>query len=383
MAAAKATTILDLTFQRVSKNILQPLIMESEINGRIELVARNTQNRACVRFLMACCLAKIDHPKVDVRKPYTEIGDDDVFSGRTYDENYVTNFVTEHELPCNSTTAFLTPAFRNRNVVMTPYVNLVGRPESVYKATLQLLDDVYREKITADDLLAEIVRWLLVVRDEKRIRMSSLLAGLKSVQGETTLPAEGIVNLIEQHLKLKRSSRLPVLVVAAAYQAVQGYLGEKVMPLQGHNAADKQTGSLGDLEITLVDDQQVVTSYEMKTRRVMKSDIDHAMDKIVNSGQHVQNYIFITTETIDQDISDYAAGVFDKLGVEMVVLDCIGFLRHFLHLFYRLRMRFLESYQELLLAEPESAVSQPLKEAFLALRQAAESPEPPSSIYSQ
>jgi DNA adenine methylase len=60
-------------------------------------------------------------------------------------------------------------------------------------------------------------------------------------------------------------------------------------------------------------------------------------------------------------------------GTEVVVLDCIGFLRHFLHLFHRLRMQFLEAYQELLLAEPESAVSQPLKEAFLVLRQAAES----------
>lgn len=67
--------------------------------------------------------------------------------------------------------------------------------------------------------------------------------------------------------------------------------------------------------------------------------------------------------------------MYEKTGVEMVVLDCIGFLRHFLHLFYRLRMRFLEAYQELLLAELESAVSQPLKEAFLALRQAAETQE--------
>jgi DNA adenine methylase len=33
----------------------------------------------------------------------------------------------------------------------------------------------------------------------------------------------------------------------------------------------------------------------------------------------------------------------------------------------------LEAYQQLVLAEPDSAVSQPLKEAFLALRQASES----------
>jgi DNA adenine methylase len=38
-----------------------------------------------------------------------------------------------------------------------------------------------------------------------------------------------------------------------------------------------------------------------------------------------------------------------------------------------LRLKYLEAYQELVLSEPESSVSQPLKEAFLALRQAAES----------
>ncbi len=56
-------------------------------------------------------------------------------------------------------------------------------------------------------------------------------------------------------------------------------------------------------------------------------------------------------------------------------LDCISFLRHFLHLFHRLRAAYLDMYQELLLLEPESAVSQPLKEAFLAMRQATESIE--------
>ncbi len=38
-------------------------------------------------------------------------------------------------------------------------------------------------------------------------------------------------------------------------------------------------------------------------------------------------------------------------------------------------MAFLDDYQDLVLREPDSAVSQPLKEAFLTLRQAAESDE--------
>jgi DNA adenine methylase len=44
-------------------------------------------------------------------------------------------------------------------------------------------------------------------------------------------------------------------------------------------------------------------------------------------------------------------------------------------LFYRLRIGFLEAYQELVLSEPDSAVSQPLKEVFLSLRHVTESGE--------
>jgi hypothetical protein len=375
MSNENVTAILNLILNNATENIENPIVRDEEIVNRIELIARNTQNRACVRFIMACTLAKIDKPSIDIRKPYTEIGDNDAYSGRTYDETYITEFVNKHELPCNSTTAFLTPALRNRNEVLTPSVNLVGRPESVYKAILQLLDDVYRNKLTAEDLLTETVRWLLIVRNENKQRMDSLLAGRKAANGETLLSAEDIVKLIEQHLKSKNSSRLPVLVIAAAYKAAKDYLKEQFNPLQCHNAADKQTGSFGDLEITLIDEKQVITSYEMKDRKVNKNDLDKAMVKVTENNSYIQNYIFITTEVIDQEIVDYAYGIFEKTGVEMVVLDCIGFLRHFLHLFYRLRKSFLEAYQYLLLAEPTSAVRQSLKESFLVLLHAAETQE--------
>lgn len=151
------------------------------------------------------------------------------------------------------------------------------------------------------------------------------------------------------------------------------FLGERVLTLEAHQAADEQTGALGDVQIALIGDDQVITAYEMKTRRVTQNDIDRALQKIHD---HIDNYIFITTEEISEQAKDYAAGMYDRTGgIEVVILDCISFLRHFLHLFHRLRMQFLEAYQTLVLAEPESAVSQPLKEAFLALRQAAESGE--------
>lgn len=368
--------ILDIALKRASAHMAEPIVDSSEIVTRIQLVSRNPQNRAGVRFLMACLLAKTHRPQIDVRKPYTEIGDHDSYSGRTYDERYISPFVIEHNLPCNPTTAFLTPALRNRNITLTPDVDLVGRPPSVYEAALRLLTDVHTNRVSAQDLLSEIIRCLLVFRNERQQQMEMLLAQLESTEEAIPLSAEAIVTLIQQHLKCPRSSRLPVLLVAAAYKAAEQHLRERVLPLRGHTAADKQTGALGDLEITLLDDDNVVTSYEMKTRRVTQGDIDHALTKIIDRGQQTNNYIFITTEVIDKDVEDYAASIYDKTGgVELVVLDCIGFLRHFLHLFHRLRTRYLEAYQQLLLEQPESAVRQELKEAFLALRRAAESGE--------
>ncbi len=368
--------ILDSVFQRASRHITTPILRNAEISKKVNLVCRNLQNRAGARFLLACLLAKTHNPDVDVRKPYTKIGDEDAYSGRTYDESYISQFIIEHDLPCNPTTAFLTPALRNRNIILTPDVNLVGRPPQLYQTILELLSYVHTRRLSARNLLAETVRCLLVVRDERRQRMNTLLAALRASEGAIPLSSEGTVSLIQQHLSCPRSSRLPVLAVAAAYKAAADHLRERILPLSAHTSADEQTGALGDLHITLVDDNNVVTCYEMKTRRVTREDINRALQKISQASARIDNYIFITTDPIDQEAQDYAASIYDQTGgIELVILDCLGFLRHFLHLFHRLRTQYLDEYQELLLAEPESAVSQPLKEAFLALRRAAESCE--------
>jgi len=68
---------------------------------------------------------------------------------------------------------------------------------------------------------------------------------------------------------------LPVLVVAAAYQAARDYLKEPIRPLQSHHAADKQTGSLGDLEITLINEQMVATETSSETPYQVLTETDN------------------------------------------------------------------------------------------------------------
>ncbi len=371
---ASPTDILDAAFRRASSNLSTPIISNSEIVKQISFVARSKIG-AGVRLILACSLAKVHNPALDIRKPYTAIGDGDSYSGRDYDETYITPFINRHKLPCNNTTAFLTPALRTKNVLLTTDIKLEGRDPTLYKAALQLLTEIHNGQISAEDLLAETVRLLLEIRDENRRTLEGLLSALRANQRNDVLPlsAEAIVKLIEQHMASSGASRLPVLVIAAAYLAASQYLGERILTLQSHNAADEQTGALGDVEITLVTDDHVVTSYEMKMKRVTVEDIDRALQKLAKLDKTIDNYIFVTTDVIEEQVKNYAASLYTKTGgTEVVVLDCIGFLRHFLHLFHRLRVQFLEAYQTLLLGEPESAVRQELKETFLTLRRAAE-----------
>jgi hypothetical protein len=368
--------ILQDIHDKAAATINTTVVKDAAMRERVDFICRCMSNRAGVRLLMSCLLAKLHNPNVDPRKPYTEISGKDSFSGRTYDERYLTRFINDHRLPVNPTTAFLTPVLRNISRPLTTDIELVGRPRELYEKTLQLLEDAAENRIGADVLFVETVRVLLVLRDEKLARMASLIEALEHAEGALPLSSEAIVVLIGQHLACKNASRLPVLVVAAAYEAAGTRLAESLLPLNSHNAADLQTGSLGDVEICLVGDDAVVTAYEMKMKRVTHDDINTAVMKITKAAKRINNYLFVTTDIIDPLVAEYAATFYEETGgTEIAILDCIGFLRHFLHLFHRVRLDYLNAYQNLVLTEPDSAVSQTLKEAFLALRQVAESGE--------
>lgn len=365
------TEILEELYHQVNANLLRRAVKQAT-SEKIEVICRCNANKSPIRFLMSCLLARIHNPKVDIRKPYTEIEGNDTYSGRFYDERFVELLVHKYKLPCNPTTAYLTPAFRNHDRLLTTDLILVGRPREVYIHTLQILDTVYIKKEKPENVLKEILRFLLVIKAEDELRMKQLVADLKQTGDNLPLSSEEIVMLLTQHLNCKGTSRLPVLIVASVYQTVKEKIEEENKFLTSHNAADKQTGSIGDIEIIITNDNRIVTCYEMKNKRVTQTDIDIALQKLSKTKNKIDNYVFITTDVIEIEVTEYAKHLYEKTNIEFAVLDCIGFIRHFLHFFYRQRNQFLNIYQAMVLAEPTSSVSQPLKEAFLALRRAAE-----------
>ena len=364
--------ILSGAFEAATANLEISHVDNAEQRSQIDYICRNLQNRAGVRFLMACLLAKLHRPSLDIRMPYTEIGGDDCYSGRHYDETYIASFVEMHDLPCNATTAFLTPAFRNHEVMLSKNATLMGRPRKLYEYVLSLLDDVARKKISPQNLLREIVRLLVIRRDEQKSRMETLLANLQQ-SDPSHLTVDAIANIVQQHLNQRHSSRLPVLAFHAIYRTIQTQLNERAIPLQAHNAADSQTKALGDIEIAVQESDEVITVYEMKTKEITRADVSKAFRKLVQSQSDIKQYLFITTKPVSDSVAEEIYKVNEQqYGVEFAALDCVSFLRYFLHLFYQQRLVFLDAYQDLVLSEPESGVRHPLKEVLLTLRQAAE-----------
>lgn len=149
---ANCSTLLEAALKRAQANLGHSFIHDEKIAARVLSVVNCPSNRAGARLLMACMLAKVHDPKVDPRKPYTKIGSKDCFSGRSYDEQFIGDFITRHNLPCNSTTAFLTPTLRNMDQTLTTKVVLVGRPAAMYQDALRLLDDVHAGRVSAKDV---------------------------------------------------------------------------------------------------------------------------------------------------------------------------------------------------------------------------------------
>jgi hypothetical protein len=362
--------ILERIYTEVSKDIFEVHI-QGEIAEKLERICRCERNKAPIRFVMSGLLSKIEDPAIDLHKPYSAMGEHS-YKGRVNDEDIIQPFIHKYALPCNQTTAYLTPAFRTIETPLTKQLFINCRPKEVYYDMMDVIEYIEIHPDDSYKALSEIIRLLLVIKAENDERISQLRKALSIDKSSLELSSEEITNLLIQHLKCRGSSRLPVLVIASAYEAVKDLIQEEHKPLYPHNAADSQTGSLGDIEIITKNNDSIVTCYEIKKKRVTTDNVNVCVEKLAKNKNKIDNYIIITTDVIDREVSEYAATIYNEIGIEIVILDCIGFINHFLHFFHRYRTIFLNNYQEMVLSEPESSVSQPLKEAFLNLRRVAE-----------
>lgn len=90
----KPLEILEKLYRRANKKLTVSFVAEA-VKDKLEFICRCNSNKAPIRFLLSCLLAKIHNPGIDIRKPYTEIEGNDTYSGRYYDEREPTSSVSQ------------------------------------------------------------------------------------------------------------------------------------------------------------------------------------------------------------------------------------------------------------------------------------------------
>jgi hypothetical protein len=175
---------------------------------------------------------------------------------------------------------------------------------------------------------------------------------------EWPVSAADIVRFGEQVITF-RNARLRALLVSAVLEAMSA----RPESANGRLVFVTESGERGR------DVYDVVAAVTL-------TEVEGALDAILPLPSQPDNYIFVTTEPVEPEVSVLVETLYDETWIEFAILDCIGFLRHFLHLFHRHRIVFLDAYQDLVLAQPDSAVSHELKKIFLDLRaNATQEPE--------
>jgi hypothetical protein len=193
---------------------------------------------------------------------------------------------------------------------------------------------------------------------------TAILAALRAQirrDAEIVPSGDGVLGFVKNVLRCPNAGPLAGLAIRAAFQVIGDRSGRVTRFVVG--AGDSGWSVERD------DSDRGTTVYCHPRGPVTRAMIEGwAAAGSAGESEHV---IVVTTDPIDPAVAEYAAGRYQHTGIEFAILDCVGFLRHFLHLFHRHRAAFLDAYQALVLAEPDSAVGFELKQAFLVLRQAA------------
>jgi DNA (cytosine-5)-methyltransferase 1 len=160
---------------------------------------------------------------------------------------------------------------------------------------LAIFDEIEEKSQSAFDALVYLIYKQIIRREEVKIALSI----------PKTKDIGMIVELFRSHFfrpykGSKGASRLPVLALHAIYTVMvpqlRRYSGKTVLKLHAHSAADSQTGSVGDIEISTEVDGKIFEAVEVKHSLIIDEPIaigvqTKVMDKFID------RYYILTTHS--------------------------------------------------------------------------------------
>ena len=337
----------DAITDKVSKDDLNIILKHSE------------SGRGVLAVVITSLVKKAITPEQDIRKH--QKGMDGGYSGRGLDTATITPFLTKNKFPfMGGGSGWLTRSLEQPFPYTLDYKGAI-KPTALKVAFLKTLDRVESGKLKPIVALEYLFFGLAAQRD------SSLTFRLAKPTG---LSIETIVHYLDEHFKFRYdsagASRLPVLAVYAAYTQMMVEVGRyktwKLPSLLRHNAADRKTDMIGDIQV-LDEKDKIVEAIEIKHNiAITATMIQAAYDKFKT--HPVKRYYLLTTKDDGQNtmsLSDKIIEIQRKAGCQVIVNGVEPTLKYYLRLLKN-PDTFIIAYIELL--EKDQDIKYEQKEAW-------------------
>lgn len=287
--------------------------MQTSLDG---LHARAQAASAVFTNIVTCLAIKSARPGVDVRYHQTQIQKDtDRPAGvnfRGISEDTIYPWLNRNRFE-GAKSGWQTRTLERPKPYLLTYDENIAHVKSEF---LAVFDEIEEKGQNAFDALVYLIWKQVVRREEVRITLS-----IPKTQDIGTIVELFRLHFFRSYKGAKGASRLPVLALHAIYSVMvpelRRYAGKTVLALNEHSAADSQTGSIGDIEVSDDETLEIFEAVEVKHNLTITEAIAADVQLKVMDKAITRYYILTTHSNCEPD--DGAKKIIDNI---KAVYDC-------------------------------------------------------------
>lgn len=260
-----------------------------------ELHTRAQAASAAFNNIITCLAIKSARPNVDIRYHQTQIQKDtDRPAGvnfRRISEDTVYPWLSRNRFE-GAKSGWQTRTLERPKPYTMSYDENIAH---VKNAFLSVFDEIEENGQPAYDALIYLIFRQVVRREEVKITLS-----IPKTQDISTIVELFRLHFFRSYKGSKGASRLPVLALHAIYSVMvpelRRYAGKTVVALNAHSAADSQTGSIGDIEVSDDTTGEIFEAVEVKhTLPIVEAIAADVQLKVMDKS--ISRYYILTTHS--------------------------------------------------------------------------------------
>lgn len=324
-----------------NKNISDLIPEEQELLNVV--LKYSEQAKGVLTVIVTSLVYKILNPKQDIRNHQASI--EEGYSGRTFDNKYITPFMKSHKFPSMAESGWLTRALEQKVPYDKNYSGAIT-PKELKPVFLEIIDNI-ESGSNCTSYLIFILQGLILKRNLQNIDLAK----------PTTLSISSILELLDKHFNGtyngEGASRLPVLAIYAAYiciiEETKRFEGKELLPIENHTSSDKSSGRVGDIDI-LDGKKRVFESVEVKHGiSITLQLVQDAFEKFKTTP--IDRYYILSTATPTNEetikINEEIQRIKNVHGCQLIVNGIMPTIKYYLRLLDK-TSEFIEHYVNLI-----------------------------------